>query len=450
VNWRRADFIYGNGTCSNFVFSTQVQFPVINTAVLENAAYYSLLYGLSGLVSPFSMATEYVKRIIYYPTMPPNPACLSNMYRIYFSTSQPASYLDICLGPFSSSSPTVSLTPQTVSYLTYEYPNGTCAIGSLDSKGLCTTFPTTRFGGSYLGYYGRVIGNPIWNWQWPYTGNTGCTNCPTTPFVDYANYLVNPGMQVPCKSTNYSTGSLSPNQWNSMDGVRVWMELDNMTYINQSLINGWLIVPGFPNSKLDCRIGWPAGTPRGTNFTLNPGYFPSWFTDPWTLQTNPFGVRDWAMGIKGASAIVINYRLPKLPTPRSGVICPYLISGFPQYPDDSRYTLTAQFPQFSSATGRQLLVSNSATSSSSTSTKSFKTTTSEMRLKTNIVPTGRRIASLPEYTWQWNGLAKALRLDSDPTVGVMAQEAQAMHPEAVITGADGFLRVNYGLLSRLS
>ena len=75
---------------------------------------------------------------------------------------------------------------------------------------------------------------------------------------------------------------------------------------------------------------------------------------------------------------------------------------------------------------------------------------SDTRLKTSVVPTGRRIASLPEYTWQWNDVAKALNLDGYPTVGVIAQEAQALFPEAVSTGADGFMRVNYGLLSLLS
>lgn len=53
------------------------------------------------------------------------------------------------------------------------------------------------------------------------------------------------------------------------------------------------------------------------------------------------------------------------------------------------------------------------------------------------------------YTWEWNGVAKALRLDGYPTVGVMAQEAQAMYPQAVSTCA-GYLRVDYGLLTRLS
>jgi hypothetical protein len=73
---------------------------------------------------------------------------------------------------------------------------------------------------------------------------------------------------------------------------------------------------------------------------------------------------------------------------------------------------------------------------------------SDIRLKKNIVPTGRLVSSLllPEYTWQWNDAAKALHLDGYPTVGVMAQEAQALFPEAVSTAADGYLRVDYGML----
>jgi hypothetical protein len=72
---------------------------------------------------------------------------------------------------------------------------------------------------------------------------------------------------------------------------------------------------------------------------------------------------------------------------------------------------------------------------------------SDLRLKNNIVPTGRLVAGLlAEYTWQWNDAAKALHLDGYPTVGVMAQEAQAVFPQAVITASDGYLRVNYGML----
>ena len=79
--------------------------------------------------------------------------------------------------------------------------------------------------------------------------------------------------------------------------------------------------------------------------------------------------------------------------------------------------------------------------------KSGGVSPSDVRLKRNIVPTGRFVASLlREYTWEWNDAAKALRLDGYPTVGVMAQEAQALFPQAVSTSADGYLRVNYGML----
>ena len=100
-----------------------------------------------------------------------------------------------------------------------------------------------------------------------------------------------------------------------------------------------------------------------------------------------------------------------------------------------------QCPTTSSSGGRRLLV-QSGTAASGTGASP-----SDMRLKTNIVPTGRLVAGLlAEYTWQWNDAAKALRLDCYPAVGVMAQEAQALFPEAVSTAADGYLRVDYGLL----
>lgn len=103
-----------------------------------------------------------------------------------------------------------------------------------------------------------------------------------------------------------------------------------------------------------------------------------------------------------------------------------------------------QCPVSSTVTGRRLL------GGSKSSDSGMGTSPSDMRLKTNVLPTGRHIASLPEYTWQWNDVAKALRLDGQPTIGVMAQEAQAVLPQAVSTGSDGYLRVDYGLLSRLS
>ena len=127
--------------------------------------------------------------------------------------------------------------------------------------------------------------------------------------------------------------------------------------------------------------------------------------------------------------------------------------------DDPVYSFKKQFPLIvdncpspspiqclsSGTSGRRLLAAGTTTSvprSSGTGTGP-----SDMRLKSNIMPTGRLVAGLlAEYTWQWNDAAKALHLDGYPTVGVMAQEAQAVFPQAVSTAADGYLRVNYGML----
>lgn len=62
---------------------------------------------------------------------------------------------------------------------------------------------------------------------------------------------------------------------------------------------------------------------------------------------------------------------------------------------------------------------------------------SDERLKENIVHLGNGI-----YTWTWNWIARALGLDWQPTIGVIAQE----HPEHCIVDRHGYLMVNYGKL----
>ena len=68
---------------------------------------------------------------------------------------------------------------------------------------------------------------------------------------------------------------------------------------------------------------------------------------------------------------------------------------------------------------------------------------SDIRLKSNIRKTGNKIAGLDEYTWTWNDTAIAIGVGSDPTIGVIAQEAIIMHPDVVFTGPHGYLMVNY-------
>jgi len=69
---------------------------------------------------------------------------------------------------------------------------------------------------------------------------------------------------------------------------------------------------------------------------------------------------------------------------------------------------------------------------------------SDIHLKENIVPTGNFIGEFPEYTWEWNIIAKDLKLNHYPTIGVLAQEVLEKKPEAVIFDTEiGYFRVNY-------
>jgi hypothetical protein len=67
------------------------------------------------------------------------------------------------------------------------------------------------------------------------------------------------------------------------------------------------------------------------------------------------------------------------------------------------------------------------------------TTTSDLRLKHDIALLGRLDNGLGFYRFVYNG-------ENEAYVGVMAQEVEAVVPEAVVTGPDGYLRVRYGKL----
>ena len=64
---------------------------------------------------------------------------------------------------------------------------------------------------------------------------------------------------------------------------------------------------------------------------------------------------------------------------------------------------------------------------------------SDIRLKHDIVLLGRLDDGLGYYRFVYNGGHTAY-------VGVMAQEVQTVMPEAVMRGADGYLRVSYDRL----
>jgi hypothetical protein len=61
---------------------------------------------------------------------------------------------------------------------------------------------------------------------------------------------------------------------------------------------------------------------------------------------------------------------------------------------------------------------------------------SDIRLKHDIVMLARLDNGLGFYRFSYNGSRKAY-------VGVMAQEVEAVMPEAVVRGGDGYLRVYY-------
>ena len=64
---------------------------------------------------------------------------------------------------------------------------------------------------------------------------------------------------------------------------------------------------------------------------------------------------------------------------------------------------------------------------------------SDMRLKHDIVLLGRLDDGLGYYRFVYNG-------GHTTYVGVMAQEVETVMPEAVMRGADGYMRVSYDLL----
>ena len=70
---------------------------------------------------------------------------------------------------------------------------------------------------------------------------------------------------------------------------------------------------------------------------------------------------------------------------------------------------------------------------------------SDERLKDNIKFNGV-INGIRTYTWDWNDEAKRIGADQYPSFGVIAQEIQKTHPEAVVEAPNGYLMVNYGMI----
>ena len=75
----------------------------------------------------------------------------------------------------------------------------------------------------------------------------------------------------------------------------------------------------------------------------------------------------------------------------------------------------------------------------------YITAGSDVRMKENI-QLEETVGGINYYTWDWKDKAKAIGWNKYPTKGVLAQEVQKTHPEAVFEGPDGYLMVNYGKL----
>ena len=71
---------------------------------------------------------------------------------------------------------------------------------------------------------------------------------------------------------------------------------------------------------------------------------------------------------------------------------------------------------------------------------------SDTRLKKNIVKIDT-LKGINFYQWDWNEEGIRIGANKHPTFGVLAQEVQKTHPEAVKTGDHGYLMVNYGMIS---
>jgi hypothetical protein len=77
--------------------------------------------------------------------------------------------------------------------------------------------------------------------------------------------------------------------------------------------------------------------------------------------------------------------------------------------------------------------------------------TSDMRLKTNIIPLTEVLAKLAQLrgvSFEWNDTYKALGRGTERReIGVIAQDVEAVFPELVTTWGEGYKAVDYGKLS---
>ena len=71
---------------------------------------------------------------------------------------------------------------------------------------------------------------------------------------------------------------------------------------------------------------------------------------------------------------------------------------------------------------------------------------SDERLKTNIKKMGQLKSGLNIYKWDWKEGAEKFGADMNHTIGVIAQEAKKLFPDAVVKMDNGYYAVKYGEL----
>lgn len=101
--------------------------------------------------------------------------------------------------------------------------------------------------------------------------------------------------------------------------------------------------------------------------------------------------------------------------------------------DVSRRKAFARFASYAAPAMLALLVSETGASASTT------VVTSDIQLKRDITRVGRLPNGLGVYSYRY-------LLTDTVYVGVLAQEVASVAPNAVVEGADGYLRVDYGQL----
>lgn len=70
---------------------------------------------------------------------------------------------------------------------------------------------------------------------------------------------------------------------------------------------------------------------------------------------------------------------------------------------------------------------------------------SDIRLKDAVTKIGELSDKIGLYRWKWNDAAKDLGIDT-PEVGLLAQEVEAVMPEAVSTAPNGYKQVRYDMV----